>query len=209
MSRGLYGEFPMEIRRRAGCRRWILRFQPETGAFSLTVPTGSSSAEITAFLDAHRSWMAERQWEAPWRPSYAPGERHLLWGRYEMLGGGVLPVGQRPLAELRARELQRVAEPLLAHWSAVMGVRVRRLSLKDMRSQWGSCVPAAGHITLNLRLTLLPPEYTAYVLVHELNHLLHPDHSPAFYREMDRLYPGWAELRARIKTLPQQPLPPA
>lgn len=208
MSRGMYGELPMELRRRAGCRRWILRFQPEAGIFSLTVPEGSSSAEIKSFLDAHRSWMAERQREAPWRPAYAPGERHLLWGRYEPLGGGRLPVGQRALAEFRAMELQRVVEPLLMHWSAVMGVAVKQLVVQDMRSQWGSCVPARGRIALNLRLTMLPPEYTEYVLIHELNHLLHPDHSPAFYQEMDRLCPAWETLRKQIKTQPLQPLPP-
>ena len=55
---------------------------------------------------------------------------------------------------------------------------------------------------------MLPPEYTEYVLIHELNHLLHPDHSPAFYQEMDRLCPAWETLRKQIKTQPLQPLPP-
>jgi predicted metal-dependent hydrolase len=56
------------------------------------------------------------------------------------------------------------------------------------RSRWGSCTPATGEIRLSSRLAGFPPWVVDYVLVHELAHLLHPDHGPAFHAVVDR-YP--------------------
>ena len=98
---------------------------------------------------------------------------------------------------------------LLPRWTARMGVQVRGITLRDMSSRWGSCTVQSRRIALNLRLARLPREFTAYVLAHELNHLLHPDHSAAFYADMDRFYPAWREMREKIKACPLSPLPPA
>ena len=78
------------------------------------------------------------------------------------------------------------------------------LTLKWMTSRWGSCSPARGRITLNAALVLAPPECAAYVVLHELAHRLHPNHSPAFHALVAALLkraglPGEAELRRRLR----------
>ena len=66
----------------------------------------------------------------------------------------------------------------------------RRLRLKVMSSQWGSLAPD-GSVALDLALVLARPGAFEYVLVHELCHLLQPNHSPAFWREVEQRFPAW------------------
>jgi hypothetical protein len=58
----------------------------------------------------------------------------------------------------------------------------------EQRARWGSCTPSTGHIRISTRLAAWPPWVLDYVLVHELAHLVHADHSPAFHALVDR-YP--------------------
>lgn len=91
-----------------------------------------------------------------------------------------------------------------------------RITLKRMRSRWGSLAPG-GAMALDLALTLAQPSAFEYVLVHELCHLIHPDHSPAFWREVERRVPHWRgehdhlrhEGRRLKTTLRALTLPPA
>jgi len=63
-----------------------------------------------------------------------------------------------------------------------------RVTWAEQRSRWGSCTPSTGHIRISTRLAAWPPWVLDYVLVHELAHLVHADHSPAFRALVDR-YP--------------------
>ena len=78
---------------------------------------------------------------------------------------------------------------------------VCRLTLRSMKSRWGSCAPAKGRITLNLRLMKKPFPCMEYVAAHELCHLLVAGHGPDFYRLLDRALPDWR----RRKQLLNQP----
>ncbi len=70
----------------------------------------------------------------------------------------------------------------------------RRVRFKSMSSQWGSLAPD-GSIALDLSLVLARPSAFEYVLVHELCHLIHADHSRAFWREVELRCPRWRDER--------------
>jgi len=96
-----------------------------------------------------------------------------------------------------AQRLAVVAAPL--RW-------VRQLPptrMQTMARQWGSCSPA-GRITLNPALVKAPRECIDYVLLHELCHLKHHNHSPKFYRTLDQQMPGWHHIKERLDSLSEQ-----
>lgn len=96
--------------------------------------------------------------------------------------------------ELFAVRLAAVAEPL--HWVK----QLPPIRLQFMTMQWGSCSPS-GRITLNPALAKAPRECIDYVLLHEMCHLLHHNHSPAFYKALKRYMPGWKAVKTRLDNL--------
>jgi predicted metal-dependent hydrolase len=62
-----------------------------------------------------------------------------------------------------------------------MGVKFRRITIRDQRSRWGSC-SAGGDLSYSWRLILAPDYVLDYVAAHEVAHLRHLDHSPRFWR---------------------------
>jgi len=111
-----------------------------------------------------------------------------------------LDVGQR-----RAASRESVGRWLLAQAGHVfherhvamsrrVGVAAVSVVIKDMRSRWGSCGPTR-RMSLNWRLVLAPLEIIDYVLVHELTHIEHPDHSPRFWAAVARACPEWKTSR--------------
>lgn len=102
--------------------------------------------------------------------------------------------------EVFAQRMRSVATPL--RW-------VRQLPpvrLQAMKVQWGSCSPA-GRITLNPHLVKAPRECIDYVLLHELCHLQHHNHSLQFYASLDRHMPRWRAIKQRLDGMAEQVLP--
>lgn len=105
--------------------------------------------------------------------------------------------------------LKAEARRHLPEWLALVaqdtGHRYQRVSVRLQRSRWGSC-SSRGTISLNARLLLLPPDAVRYVLVHELCHTLHMNHSRAFWDEVARHQPDWQRQMRLIRAL-QRDLP--
>ncbi len=80
----------------------------------------------------------------------------------------------------------------------------RRIVFKRPRSQWGSLAPD-DTLTLDLALILVHPDAFHYVLVHELCHLLHRDHSPRFWAEVETRLPDWRHQRAHLQAVGRGP----
>lgn len=78
-----------------------------------------------------------------------------------------------------------------------VGRSPQRIHIRDQKTRWGSCSPR-GNISINWRLLLAPLEILDYVIVHELCHLLQPNHSPRFWREVERVLPHYLYLRRRL-----------
>lgn len=122
-------------------------------------------------------------------------------------GGEGAPVGNRRALLLRfytGALAARVGERLPSLEAAV-GKSASRVSLRLMRSRWGSCTPATGAIRLNVTLAWYPPECLDLVLAHELTHLWVAGHGAAFYQRLESAYPGWREAERVRRAFPVCP----
>ncbi len=100
-----------------------------------------------------------------------------------------------------AARLEAIVAPLLESHCAQMGVRPCAVSYHATKSRWGSCNPRSKKINLSLYLLLLPDWCIEHVVVHELAHLLVPNHSERFYAVMDRFFPRWRDARRETRRL--------
>jgi predicted metal-dependent hydrolase len=78
------------------------------------------------------------------------------------------------------------------------GLRYRNVAVRAQRSRWGSC-SSQGDISLNYQVLFLPPELARHVLLHELCHTVRLDHSPRFWRTVERFEPELPRLRAEMR----------
>ena len=83
-------------------------------------------------------------------------------------------------------------------WSLPMSVRYHHIGLSNARGRWGSC-SQDGRLRFNWRLALVPSEILDYVVIHELAHLKHPNHSPRFWAEVEHFCPGWRLAKSWLK----------
>jgi len=78
------------------------------------------------------------------------------------------------------------------------GREVGRVLIKDQKTRWGSC-SSRGNLSFNWRLVMAPPAVLDYLVVHELTHLEHPDHSKRFWAKISKRCPGYEEREAWLK----------
>ena len=109
---------------------------------------------------------------------------------------------EKVLLEWYRRQLKILIPDLVAKWEPVIGVQVRQWSIKKMKTRWGACNIAAKRIWLNLELAKKPPECLAYILVHEMVHLLERHHNDRFKMLMDQFMPQWRLYREALNQTP-------
>lgn len=110
----------------------------------------------------------------------------------------------------RKRALQeRLRAIAREEFAAEVGTRSRSMAVPEptvhvrrMTSRWGTCHVHAGKVYLNLALVTRPRECLEYVVVHELAHLVVPDHSRRFWQVVERYLPGWRAAQRRLKEQP-------
>lgn len=98
---------------------------------------------------------------------------------------------QEPYRDEYSRRLEKLLPELFEKWQKKLGVRAAKVTIKDTRSQWGSCNVKNHSISISVWLGAFPEECIEYVVVHELTHLLEKGHNARFYGYLDLHYPEW------------------
>jgi len=209
----------IDVQRVRDPRARRLRLSVDERGARLTVPLRASLASGERFLAGHRDWLAsqlvhyaaalpglERDVTAflPLRDAQLP----VVWrdGRCARVHreGDVLVFDaparagaaalRRALRDFYEGEARADLGRWLPRYLSGLPRPPRRMVFKIMTSQWGSLAPDAS-VALDLSLVLARPAAFEYVLVHELCHLIHPDHSRRFWREVEARCPGWRDER--------------
>ncbi|RVT82742.1 M48 family peptidase [Rhodobacteraceae bacterium CCMM004] len=201
------------LRRSGRARRISLRVSGLDGRVTLTLPPGVGADEALRFARSREDWIRGHLARRAAPVAVAPGAVLPVEGRGRRVVAGavrspvlqdaqlILPADRRSGAAAAAwvKELarQRLTAAVSRH-AARLGRAPGRITLRDPRSRWGSC-SSAGNVMFSWRLVLAPPEVLDYVAAHEVAHLAHMDHSPAFWAAVDRLYPGYADPRGWLR----------
>ena len=96
-------------------------------------------------------------------------------------------------------------DTLLPRCEAAVGCHATHISIRRMKTRWGSCTPSTGRIRMNTALAECPPACTETVLVHELCHLRVRNHGPRFKALMDLHNPGWRVTQRWLDAHPPSP----
>jgi len=223
------GELSIHLTRK-NVKHAHLSVHPPNGEITLVAPEATRVEVARAYAISKLGWIREQRRafdqqarEAP--REYVERESHYLWGRRYLLGieqasgrshvrldHKRITLVVKPGSDAAAREdvmrkwqrglLHEVVPVLIRRWEPRLEVSVSRYYLQRMKTRWGSCNHQARHIRLNTELVKKPKDWLEYVVVHEMAHLLEPDHGERFVALLDRHRPAWRESRAELNELP-------
>lgn len=109
---------------------------------------------------------------------------------------------ERTIQRWQRRELRERAADLVRVWASKLEIAAPELSIKKMKTKWGSCSSTGYRIWLNLELIKKPPECLNYIVLHEMAHLIEPSHGDRFVALLNRHMPNWRSQRDRLNSLP-------
>jgi predicted metal-dependent hydrolase len=200
---------------------------PPDGTIRVTAPLAMTPAAVHAALVGRLPWMRRQRATFAAQPRETPremvsGESHWVFGqrlrlRVEPTTGPtrITLQGKRTLlmqiAPDRSTEARRDAlhrwyrtqlrahlAPLITTWSTRLGVTPKGWRIQRMKTRWGSCSPRTHRLLFNLELAKHSPACIEYIVVHELAHLLVPNHGAGFVVLLDAHLPNWRVLRKEL-----------
>ena len=200
----------MAVRISPRARRVSLRVDVTSNQVILIQPRRMSARAALAFVAARRDWIADHLAKMPARivfadgvsiplrgathiVRYAPETRGGVWRRDgEIVVAGRVEHAPRRLTDWLKDEARAAIAPLARSLAEKLDRKVTRVSVRDTTSRWGSC-SRGGALSFSWRLILAPDAVFTYVVAHEVAHLRHMNHGPAFWRTVEMLMPDGAE----------------
>jgi predicted metal-dependent hydrolase len=216
---------------RSARRRETLTVTVDAGEVVVRAPLRATIAEIDAFVARHATWIRARLdspsqarlelsdgARLPYRGDPHAIELHILERGRGLAASEAAPGrlevsvparyrGERDAAVRAAvigwfsSRAAEVADALVSRWAPRLGVAPSRVLIRNQRTRWGSC-STSGAIRLNWRIVCLDEALAEYIVVHELCHLLHTNHSAAFWAAVRAALPDATERRCRLRQAP-------
>ncbi|MEH6472154.1 MAG: SprT family zinc-dependent metalloprotease [Halopseudomonas sp.] len=208
-------------------RRGSIAIQIGTEQIKVLAPKGTPTRAIHALLEQRREWIEQSLLQQQQRPRfnrhYSDGENLLFHGNSYRLRLENTQDNSEPIIKLQGSDIvlqrprsftpQQHRECLqhwfqqqaqqswpgrLEYWAKITGLQPKGLKIRAYKSRWGSC-NSRGLISLNTLLMMTPPATQDYVIVHELCHLQHPNHSAAFWQLVERYSPAPKQHRTWLR----------
>ncbi len=189
---------PVIWRRTRRAKRITLRIDIRQAAVSITLPGKASVKSGLRLLSDHAAWADDRLAALPIACTLQPGQSVPVHGQPYLIchkpqdrggawfdGAEIHVAGEAAFVPRRTQDLLRqTARAVLSRQASAIsrdaGLRYSRIVIKDTISRWGSCT-RDGVLMFSWRLVMAPAEVQRYVVAHEVAHLAHLDHGPAFW----------------------------
>jgi predicted metal-dependent hydrolase len=199
--------YKVALKRVVGARRFTLRVRSATRDVVLTMPVRGSVSAAKEFAERHAAWIGARLRRLPQPVPFLPGfeipyrgiahrivhrptqrlpvvvetiETELERDMPALCVGGDEPFVARRLRDFLKREARRDLEASVLRHASTIGKTVRRITIRDTTSRWGSC-SVSQTLNFSWRLIMAPPFVLDYLAAHEVAHLMHLNHSPRFW----------------------------
>ena len=213
---------PIEVRRHPSARRLTLRISQTRRTVIVTLPQRCRLDEAGLFVSRHIDWVRERLGDLPDPIPFGCGIEipirgvpHLVRFIGPQRAGPVVRIttGRKPELHVKGRpehaprrlkdwmiEQARLdLEDRVAFHTQFLGLRARRISVRDQASRWGSC-STTGLLSFSWRLILAPPFVLDYVAAHEVAHLAEMNHGPRFWALVARTMPDMRAAKSWLHT---------
>lgn len=169
---------------RSSRKSCAISIDPE-GQITVRVPSVISQKEIDHLLVEKRIWIITKYLEAEKQRQNRPVSNLTDVQR--------IALEKRYIAAAKEYIPKRAA-----YFVQFTGGSYNRITIRDQKTRWGSC-SARGTLSFNWRLMLAPPTIADYVIVHELCHLTHMNHSADFWQKVESVYPDYRTARKWLK----------
>ena len=201
-------------------RRISIRIDARAGEAVAVAPSERRLPEAVSFARSRAGWIAERLEARVEGQPLEPGQTILLHGRPTRLeatgttgaarltvdaegpvirSGGEDEAFARRVENLLKREARQALVARTEFHVHALGLKSAQVSIVDTRSRWGSCSPHNRSIRYSWRVVLAPPPVLDYLAAHEVAHLVHADHSPAYWSVVHRLVGDHRPFRAWLR----------
>jgi predicted metal-dependent hydrolase len=215
---------PVELRRHPTARRLTLRVSRTERSVVITMPRNCDFREADRFLSRSLDWVRERLEGVPEPVPFVCGALMPLRGvthEVRFIGpapgrpvvdilpatgrkapvlavAGAVEHAPRRLKDWLTAEAARDLDVRVTFHAKRLGVRAKRITMRDQKSRWGSC-SSSGHLSFSWRLILAPAFVLDYVAAHEVAHLAEMNHGPRFWRLVERTMPGLEEAKVWLR----------
>jgi len=203
------GDFvPVTLRLNPRARRLIVKVHPSTGEVTVVAPSRRALEGALAFARSETDWIRKRLARVPTPVLLGVGERipfrgeihHIVEGEKgrapvwadEEDGEPVILVSGKPehvprrVMDFLKREARKTLDARTAFYADKLGIKPRRITVRDTASRWGSCT-AERMLSFSWRLILAPDFVLDYVVAHEVAHMKEMNHSPRFWQLVNLL----------------------
>lgn len=194
--------YPLQIRSHARATRLKLTLRPDkngTPTLCLTLPRGYPKERALEFVRDQEAWIRARYaaMQSEVENLEAILSKHeneiLLWGEWARIEARF-----RPSREHWRGILQEELSGRLRHWSERMGLYPKSFAIRKSKNRLGSC-SRSGKLSFSLQLLFSPKSVLDYLIVHELAHLKHPNHSRDFWNLVARFLPNFEESKRHLR----------
>lgn len=196
-------------------KRLTLRIDEKNRIPVLTIPENCSKKKAISFINSHLDWIKQTLSKLPPAQKFttnqqisfmgkkitiihSPERRDAFLDNDTLLVGGNIEFLHRRTADYIKKHAQLCLYDLSKHYAEKLNCKIKNVTLKDTKSRWGSC-SNKNNINYNWRIAMAPYFVIEYLVCHEVSHLAHQNHSPAFWECVANLCPQYKEARNWLK----------